>query len=129
MQEKTNDPAKRTQPYETSGGFGFYSVNRDYPYAEPRRPQSSLSAFGYTDYSAAFEDLHSLDGFDMGMDDSFRPRARDPFEDTDRMRRQLRPWTSPPPRATAATRSLRRCVRRSRWPKRALTSFRRIFAS
>ena len=76
MQEKTNDPAKRTQPYETSGGFGFYSVNRDYPYAEPRRPQSSLSAFGYTDYSAAFEDLHSLDGFDMGMDDSFRPRAR-----------------------------------------------------
>ena len=91
MQAKTNDPAKRTQPYETSGGFGFYSVNRDYPYAEPRRPQSSLSAFGYTDYSAAFEDLHSLDGFDMGMDDSFRPRARDPFEDTDRMRRQLAP--------------------------------------
>lgn len=51
------------------GGFGFYS-NSDYltqSQPQPQQNPSSLSGFGYTDYSEAFEDLRALDGYDLGV--------------------------------------------------------------
>ncbi len=57
--------------YSSYGGYGFYSSSTDYLTSSQgtnTQAPMTLSGFGYTDYSEAFDDLRALEGFDLGLD-------------------------------------------------------------
>jgi len=58
--------------YGNYGGYGFYS-STDYLTSSQgtTNAPTTLSGFGYTDYSEAFDDLRTLDSFDMGLDTGY----------------------------------------------------------
>ncbi|MBP3371771.1 MAG: M23 family metallopeptidase [Clostridia bacterium] len=60
------------------GGFGFYSSS-DY-LTQSGTGNTSLSGFGYTDYSEAFEDLRALDDYDLGMDNPYAGRYSQTYD-------------------------------------------------
>lgn len=105
MQDKrnayTHQNIGHTPAYRQSGGFGFYSSDSDYLYQDGYTDTSrkSLSNFGQTDYRAAFEDLHSLDHFDVGMTYDSAQMQEQAWEDTGRLRKQLMPFDATLPKS------------------------------